>query len=160
MHSGLHGASFANADPTESPLILDALRDVDRGQKWMPVEISGAFSAYICVVIADDEIAEETVRQCLDTVLPIYVTRWHEQDYLADIRALCPRIIVVMGKEDLLAQEQADLVATLFTREDPTVISGALSARPGLGCHLVLHRLGSGAKARVDSIRDVLLLPN
>src|SRR5262249_12676434 len=108
----------------------------------MPAETSRAFSEYVCVVIADDEIAGETVRQCLETALPIYVTRWHDQEYLADIHALCPRMIIVLGKDDVSAQEQADLVAALFTREEPTVLSGTLATRPGLGCHLVLHRLG------------------
>jgi hypothetical protein len=124
----------------------------------MLTEISRRFSGYVCVVIVDDEVAEEAVRQCLDTALPIHVTRW--QDYLDDIRELCPRMIVVLGKEDVLTQEQADLVATLFARGEPTVISGTLSAGLGQGCHLVIHRLGSGAKAQVDAIRDVLLLPN
>jgi hypothetical protein len=141
--------------------IDDVSADFDRnmGAKWMSTQISPAFSGYVCVVIADDDFAEESVRQCLDTALPVRVTRWQDQAYLSDIRDLRPRMIVVLGKENVLAQEQADLVATLFSQDEPTVISGTVSARLGRSCHLVVHRLGRGAKARVDSLGNVLLLP-
>jgi hypothetical protein len=159
--------SLTYIDPTESSHVVDALSDITSddqapsiGAKWLAMEISRTFTDYVCVVIADDEVAEDTVRQSLHTALPIHVTRWQGQAYLADIRELRPRMIVVLGKDDVLAQEQAELVATLFARGEPTVVSGTASARLGLGCHLVIHRLGSAAKARVDAIRDVLLLPN
>lgn len=170
MHCILHWTSFTNAGSTSLCLMLLLANDVrcdvspnlDRsiGAKWMPTEITEAFSAYVCIVIADDEFAETTVRHCLDTALPIHVTRWQGEAYLADIRKLSPRMIVVLGKEDTLAQEQADLVATLFSQGEPTVISGTVSTRLGLTCRLVVHRLGRGARARVDSLGNVLLLPN
>lgn len=121
---------------------------------------SQAFVRYICLVIADDEATEESVRQCLDTALPIYMTRWQGQSYFDAIRKLGPRMIVVLGKEGVVVQQQAKLVATLFAEGDPTVMSGTLSSTDKRCCHFVVHRLGASAQTQIDSIGDVLLLPN
>lgn len=111
----------------------------------------------VCVVIADDDIAEEEVRRRLGNSLPLRVVSWGDHSYLAAIRDLRPAAIVVLGADEKLVHDQCRLVASLFSSCAATVISATMTEAPSRALHLLVQQLGTGAAAQIASLSDLQL---
>ncbi|MGZ3680627.1 MAG: hypothetical protein ACXWQR_19165, partial [Ktedonobacterales bacterium] len=75
------------------------------------------------MVIADEGVSEGEVRRYLGDSLPLRVVSWQDQKYLAAITELRPQVIAVWGNVEELVDERCQLVASLFSRFEPTVLS-------------------------------------
>ena len=115
------------------------------------------FSEPVCVVVADDGIAEDDVRHQLGDSLPLRVVWWGDRDYLATVAALRPTVIVVLGADKGLAHDRCRLIACLFSGSAPTVISAEMMAAPSGAPHLLVQQLGTGATVQIASLSDVEL---
>jgi hypothetical protein len=115
------------------------------------------FSEPVCVVIADDGIAEDDVRHHLGDSLPLRVVWWGGRDYLATVKALRPAVIVVLGADEGLAHDRCRLVACLFSGSAPTVMSATLLDAPSSAPHLLVQQLGASAAVQIASLGDVEL---
>jgi len=115
------------------------------------------FSEPVCVVIADEDVAEAEVRRCLGDSLPLRIVSWQDQKYLAAITELRPQVIGVWGNVEELVDERCQLVASLFSRFEPTVLSVIITdVPPGLP-RLILRQLGAGATAQITSLSKLYL---
>ncbi|HEX9412685.1 MAG TPA: hypothetical protein VF916_04220 [Ktedonobacterales bacterium] len=115
------------------------------------------FSEPVCVVIVDEGIAEDEVHRGLGDALPQRVASWQDQGYLAAITTLRPQLIVVWGIQEELLHERCRLVASLFSRFEPTVISATMAEESQGAPHLTVQQLGAGATAQIRGLRDVQL---
>ena len=120
------------------------------------------FDNRVCVVITDESNPEDTVHRWLGDTLPLRITSWQRHAYQEVIRRLRPRVVVVLGSNANLAWDSGRLVACLFARFEPTVISAAIAGDsvndPKVLPHLLIHGLGSRAQAELASLADLLLL--
>lgn len=122
-------------------------------------EMSSALSHYencVCVVIAGDDVSEADVRQSLGDWLPIRLASWNHRAYQAVIRSLRPQVIVVVADSADLAWDCGRLVACLFSRFEPTVVSATLAAHAAEPPRLVVHQLGTSAQVEIASLRNVV----
>lgn len=120
------------------------------------------FNNRICVVIADEATSEEVVRRWLGDTLPLRVTSWGHRAYQEVIRRLRPRVVVVLATNRDLAWDNGTLVACLFARFEPTVVSATLARESasdlGSPPHLLVHHLGFRAQTELASLAELVLL--
>jgi hypothetical protein len=115
------------------------------------------FSEPVCVVIVDEGVADSEIHRGLGDTLPRRVVSWQNQDYLAAIMTLRPQVIVVWGNQAELVHERCRLVASLFSKFEPTVISAVMpDGAPG-ELQLTVQQLGVGATAQIRRLDDVRL---
>ena len=138
--------------------------DVETAQ---PVELASStevlrFNNRVCVVITDESNAADSVRRWLGDSLPLRVTSWRRHAYQEVIRRLRPRVVVVLGSNPNLTWDSGSLVACLFARFEPTVISASIAtgaeSDPKLLPRLLIHRLGSRAQVELASLAELILL--
>ncbi len=115
------------------------------------------FSEPVCVVIADDGIAEDDVRHHFGDSLPLRVVWWGDRDYLATVAALRPAVIVVLGADEDLVHDRCQLVACLFSGSAPTVIGAKLTDTLSGAPHLLVQQLGAGAAVQIASLGNLEL---
>ncbi|MGZ3663360.1 MAG: hypothetical protein ACXVCO_03960 [Ktedonobacterales bacterium] len=109
------------------------------------------------MVIADEGVSEGEVRRYLGDSLPLRVVSWQDQKYLATITELRPQVIAVWGTVEELVDERCQLVASLFSRFEPTVLSVTMTdVLPGLPL-LVLRQLGAGTTVQIASLSKLRL---
>lgn len=125
------------------------------------------FGNRVGVVIADESISEDVLRRWLGDALPLRITSWRHHAYQEVIRRLRPRVVVVVATNPELAWDSGNLIACLFARFGPTVVSGAAplndraSSRPSetaMPPRLLIHRLGVRAQTELASLADLVLL--
>ena len=80
-------------------------------------------SERVCLVIAEAGVSADDLRPHLGTSLPLHITRWENRDYVAAIRNLRPRVIVVAARDGELAANSAALLAVLVRQFGVTVAS-------------------------------------
>ncbi len=115
------------------------------------------FSDPVCVVIADKDITEGEARRCLGDSLPLRIVSWQSQNYLAAITELRPQVIVVWAKGEELVHERCQLIASLFSRFEPTVISVANTDVPSEIPRLLVQQLGAGTTAQIARLSNLHL---
>lgn len=120
----------------------------------MSVEL---FSEPVCVVIADADVAEDEVRRHLGDSLPLRIVSWQDQKYLAAITELRPQVIAVWGNVEELVDERCQLVASLFSRFETTVIGVTMPDVPPVPPRLVVRQLGAGATVEITSLSKLHL---
>jgi hypothetical protein len=108
------------------------------------------FSERVCVVISPPDIPEDDVRRRLGSALPLMFTRWEHRAYLASIRRLRPRVIVVVSADER-ARDYAALLDALLDSNAPTIAMLALTHE-----YLAIHQLGARTRARIHSLDDLL----
>ncbi len=111
----------------------------------------------VCVAIASADIAEDEVRRLLSAELPLRVARWEDRGYLPIIRGLRPRVIVVVTRSEQLADDSAALIAALFARFGPTVVSATVAGSDDGELQLVVHQLGTSTRVRIHRLNDLQL---
>lgn len=119
------------------------------------------FDNRVCVVIADEATAEETVRRWLGDALPLRITSWRHHAYQEVIRRLRPRVVVVLADNPDLAWDSANLIACLFSRFEPTVVSASFTTGAPTESlalpHLLLHHLGFRTQSGIASLAELTL---
>ena len=78
-------------------------------------------------------------------------------DYVAAIRNLRPRVIVVAARDGELAANSAALLAVLVRQFGVTVASLTLTPDTSKAAHLLIQELGANMMASVASLDDVHL---
>lgn len=111
----------------------------------------------VCVVICDEDIPEQYLRQQLRDVFPLRIVGWKNREYHAVIKQLRPRAIVVAAPNGELALDSARLISCLFSEFEPTVVSATISPELGSEIHLTVQHLGPMATARISSLSDLSL---
>lgn len=142
---------------TPSPQDIETAEQVEQAG----VADARRFDNRVCVVIADEATAEEAVRRWLGDALPLRVTSWRHRAYQEVIRRLRPRVVVVLADNPDLAWDSANLIACLFARFEPTVVSASFTVGspddPTMRPHLLLHRLGFRAQSSLASLAELTL---
>ena len=111
----------------------------------------------VCVIITDDNIADDDARRCLGDALPLRMVSWGDKSYLAIISALRPGVIVVLGADEGLLQDRCKLIASLFSNLEPTVISAKMADASVFAPQLLVEQLGAGAAVQIASLSDLKL---
>ncbi len=112
---------------------------------------AAVYNERVCVVISSPGIAEDDVRRRLGSALPLKFTVWEDLEYMAAIRRLKPRVIVV-ATADGRARDYAALLEVLLDSDSPTIATLALAQES-----LVVQQLGTGTLAYVHSLDDLLV---
>lgn len=115
------------------------------------------FSDPVCVVIVDEDIRESEARRCLGDSLPLRIVSWQNHSYLTAITELRPQVIVVWARAEELVHERCQLIASLFSRFEPTVISLTKSDTHSDTPRLVVQQLGAGTTAQIARLSDLHL---
>lgn len=115
------------------------------------------FSEPVCVVIVGQDISEDEARRYLGDLLPLRVVSWQRQNYLAAITELRPQVIAVWANTEELVHERCQLVASLFSYFEPTVISVTVPDAQPNAPRLMVQRLGAGATVQIAKLSDVKL---
>ena len=115
------------------------------------------FSEPVCVVIVDEGVTEAAVHQHLGSVLPLRVVSWQRQVYMSVVTTLRPQVIVVWGEPEELVHERCQLVASLFSAFEPTVVSATIANVPGHAHQLAVQQLGVGASIRITDLSNIQL---
>lgn len=116
------------------------------------------FSDPVCVVIVDENITESEAHRRLGDSLPLRIVSWQSHKYLAAITELRPQVIVVWAKAEELVYERCQLIASLFSRFEPTVISATNPDMQSETPRLMVQQLGVGMTAQIASLSDLHLL--
>ena len=111
----------------------------------------------VCVVIVESALSDDAVRRWLGDALPIRIAPWRDREYYTAIRRLRPRLIAVLEATAELAWESGILIACLFGRFEPTVLSAVIPRDPSARPPLTVHRLGVQAEARIAALDDLTL---
>lgn len=109
------------------------------------------FTERVCVVIQSSDVSDDEVRRRLGSALPLKFTRWEDRAYMAAIRSLRPRVIVVAAADERAA-DYAALLEALLDSDAPTIATLALSRE-----HIFIQQLGAGEQAQILSLDDLLL---
>lgn len=115
------------------------------------------FSEPVCVVIADEHVSEAEARRCLGDSLPLRVVSWESQNYLAAITELHPKVIAVWANTEELVHERCQLIASLFSRLEPTVLSITMPDVLSDAPLLEVQQLGAGTTVQIARLSDLHL---
>lgn len=115
------------------------------------------YTERICVVIADEQVAEAEVRSCLGDSLPLHIVSWTGQEYLRVVADLRPRVVVVVEQTVELARDSAMLLANLLVGRGPTIASLGQTDPLNGSWSLIVWQLGFGAAAQICSLADLRL---
>lgn len=115
------------------------------------------FSEPVCVVIADEHVSEAEARRCLGDSLPLRVVSWESQNYLAAITELHPKVIAVWANTEELVHERCQLIASLFSRLEPTVLSITMPDVLSDAPLLEVQQLGAGTTVQIARLSDLQL---
>lgn len=115
------------------------------------------FAEPVCVVIVDEDTPEDEVLRLFRDSLPLRVVSWQSQSYVAAITALRPQIIAVWAHEEALVRERCQLIASLFSRFEPTVLSVTLADPQSGTPRILVQQLGAGATVAIRSLIDIQL---
>jgi len=110
-----------------------------------------AFTERICVVIRPPDLSDDDLRRLLGSALPLKFTSWEDRAYMSAIRNLRPRVIIVASIDER-ASDSAALLGALLDSDAPTIATLTLTLK-----QLTIQQLGSGARAQIDSLDDLLL---
>ncbi len=112
---------------------------------------AAVFNERVCVVISQPDIAESDVRRRLGSAMPLKFTHWENRAFMAAIRSLRPRVIVVVTVDER-ARDYAALLCALLDSDAPTIVMLTMAQE-----YLAIQQLGAGARIRIRSLDDLNL---